>query len=258
MTTDKEQQELNDRLFDAVAAKDADAVEALLDAGADANARRVKEPRLLDTAVKAGDARIVALLAPRTLYLDVSDDCNFTALTHAVRHNKADVAHALLDAGASPFPHGDGAEYPLDWAVGNKMYSVIGRMLEKWPDRLYKDEPLLIYAVKTDDMELAKTVVAAGANVNRGTARNGYTALHMAARKNSGPFIGFLLDQGASLEAKANGTQTVFDWSSDDGKLLRRIVAERQMKETARAMTEGAPENITVRQPVRFKKSPTF
>jgi ankyrin repeat protein len=249
------QEELNRQLFAAVKAKEATAAEALLEAGADANARLPGEDSLLCLAVETDDARLVGLIAAHTRYLDITDDCDASAFTHATRHNRDAAAHALLDAGASPFPPGGGADYPLDWAVANKMYGLIGRMLKMgWSDRLYKDEPLIVYAVKTEDLELAQACIDAGANVNRGEKEHGFTALHMAARKSSETLIRFLLDNNASLEIKANGWQTPFDWDSTN--LLRQIVTEREMIAAARELTEGAPESITVRPPVRFKKSP--
>ena len=249
-----EQDNLNSQLLTALRAKDVPAVQALLDAGADANARLTNEQSFLSVAVETGDAKVTALIAAHTKYLDLSDSCDFTAFTAAVRNNRADVAHALLNAGASPFPPGKGAEFPLDWAVANKMYDVIEQMLKKsgWADRMYKDEPLLVYAAKQDDLALAQACLTAGVNVNRGDAKSGCTALHIAARKGSETFISLLLENNASLEVTANGTQTPFDWAGNS-HVLRMLVAERDMRETARSMTEGTADAITVRPALRLK-----
>lgn len=256
MPTPEEQDKLNSQLIAAITAKDADAVKTLLDDGADANLRSPEGRSALLLAVDSGDARVTALVAGRTQYLDNSDSCDFTAFTQAVRNNKPAVAHALLDAGASPFPPGRGAEYPLDWAVANKMYDVIGRMLKKsgWPDRMYKDEPLIVYAAREDDIALAKACLDGGVNVNRGTAKNGITALHIAAQNGSEKFIALLLENNASLEVTANNAQTPFDWARNN--VLRMLVAERDMREAARMMTEGSAGPISVRRPVQFKRTP--
>ena len=257
MPTADEQIKLNAGLIAAVEARQADAVEALLEAGADANAWRINDRTLLLKAIETDDAKIVRLVAARTQYLDVTDAADFAPITHAVRHKRAAAAHALLDAGANPFPPGKGADFALDWAVGNKMYDVITRMLTAsgWPDRLYKDEPLIAYAARENDLDLAKACIAAGVNVNRGERAHGYTALHVAAGNGSADFIRLLLDNGARLDVTANGTQTPLDWAGDDNT-LRLIVVERDMREAARAMTEGISGALAINPPVRLKKSP--
>lgn len=256
MPASDDQVKLNAELSAAIDARQADVVEALLTTAADANGGRLNDQPLLLKAIETDDARIVGLVAARTQYLDTTDSCDFAPITHAIRNKRAAAAHALLDAGAKPFPPGKGEEFALDWAVGNKMYDVITRMLAAsgWPDRLYKDEPLIVYATRNNDLDLARACLAAGVNVNRGERAHGFTALHVAARNGAADFIRLLLENGARLDVMANGTQTPFDWAGDDNT-LRLLVTEQHMREAARAMTEGTTDAITVNRPMQLRKT---
>ncbi len=258
MPAASDQDSLSRRVAEAICAADAAALTTAIHDGADVDAWTPEGRAPLFLAVEKGDVAVVRLIAGRSRNIDPQNDCDFSPFTLAVRQNRADIAHALLDCGASPFPSGKGADYPLDWALSNKMYDVIGRMLVqgKWPDRPFKGSPLIVHAAEQNDLDLARTCLAAGADIDRGQAKNGYTALHVAARGGAEDFMRFLIDKGANENSTANGTQTPFDWARDGGALLRSIVAEREMRKAARELTEGMGSDITVGRPLQLKKNP--
>lgn len=251
----KSQEEHDRQLLGAVRARDLAAAQDCLARGANP-AARLEDTYALFAAMENNDPAMIRLLAPRVAHIDTTDACDFSIFTHAVRKNLAEAAETLLECGASPFPPGRGAEYALDWAVANKMYGVITAMLKAsgFPNRAYKDEPLLVHAVRNDDLPLAEACLAGGVDINRGERKHGYTALHVAAREGNEMFMRWLITRGARADVTANGTQTPFDWAGGHETTLRRIVNERDMKEAARALKEGLPENLRVRPPVRFRK----
>ena len=59
----------------------------------------------------------------------------------------------------------------------------------------------LHWAAYQDDLEMAKLLLASGANVKAVTRLEAVTPLHMAARNGSAPMIGLLLQSGADAGA---------------------------------------------------------
>jgi hypothetical protein len=255
-----DQNSLSHRVAEAIRSADAPALAAAIHEGADVDAWTPDGRVPLFLAVEKGDVEIVRLVAQRCRNIDPQNDCDFTPLTAALQKNRADIAHVLLDNNASPFPAGKGADYALDWALANKMHGVIGRMLVlgKWPDRPFKEKPLIVHAAEQNDLVLAGACVAAGVNIDRGQIKNGYTALHVAAREGHEGFMRFLISNGANENVTANGTQTPFDWARDGGKVLRMIIAERDMHNAARELVEGAENDVIIRQPLRLKIKPSI
>jgi ankyrin repeat protein len=249
---------LADKLAAALRARDAAAVDSLLRQGAPVDSWNIDGHAPLFLAVESKRPVLVQMVATRTGNIDVQDSCDFTPFTQAVRLNLPEIAHILLDHGASPFPSGRGAEYPLDWAVSGNQYGLIKRMLASWPDRHYKEAPLLLYAAEHADEELAKACIDAGAGINRGERKNGHTALHVAAKKGNISFIRLLIGAGADEHATDVRGQTAMDWARNAGheKVIARAIMERDMHRAALAMVEGTQDDLIVRPPVQLKRSP--
>jgi hypothetical protein len=72
-------------------------------------------------------------------------------------------------------------------------------------------EAELFAAIRRNDLEQVKSLVARGVNVNA-RGRNGNTPLMMAARNPSEfDMIRFLVENGASIKARDNANRTVLD-----------------------------------------------
>lgn len=250
---------LDHLLVAALKAQDAALVESLLAQGADADARVQNERQPLFLAVESKNLELVKLVAAQSKDVNIQDDCDFTPFTQAVRLELKDIAHALLDNGASPFPAGKGAGIPLDWAISCKQYGLVLRMLSSQPDALYKGAPVLVYAAEHGDMELAKACLTAGASINLGDAENGYTALHVISRQsNAAEFLRLLIDAGADEnKADARG-RTPAEWALHAGNedVFRRVIIEREMRKASVALTEGLQDAMTVRPPIRLATKP--
>jgi hypothetical protein len=95
------QQELNDRLWEAARGGDAAAVTALLDKGADVNAKFRYGATALFKAAERGNLEVVKVLLARGADVGVKDTFyGATAMTWALENNHDDVVGALLEKSA--------------------------------------------------------------------------------------------------------------------------------------------------------------
>src|SRR5882724_11031334 len=99
-------QELNDQLFEAARKGDAPAVAALLDKGAEVNARFRYGTTALFKAAERGNVEVVKVLLARGVDVTVKDTFyQTTAMSWALSNKHIDVVRALLDK--SPDSVGD-------------------------------------------------------------------------------------------------------------------------------------------------------
>ena len=99
-------QELNDQLFEAVRKGDAAAVTALLDKGADVNAKFRYGATALFKAAERGNVEVVKVLLARGADVTVKDTFySATAMTWALDNKHVEVVRALLEK--SPDSVGD-------------------------------------------------------------------------------------------------------------------------------------------------------
>ena len=91
-------QELNDQLFEAARKGDAAAVTALLDKGADVNAKFRYGTTALFKASERGNTEVVKVLLARGADASIKDTFyGTTAITWALDNDRADVVRALLE-----------------------------------------------------------------------------------------------------------------------------------------------------------------
>src|ERR1044071_4302227 len=91
-------QELNDQLFEAVRKGDAAAVTALLDKGADVNARFRYGTTALFKAAERGHVEVAKVLLARGVDVNVKDTFyGATAISWALQNNHFDVVRAIVD-----------------------------------------------------------------------------------------------------------------------------------------------------------------
>jgi len=156
-----------------------DAVQALLEAGADVDAEDGNGVRPLAVALEQGDAALTNLLLARGARTDVPVGMAKNAVLWAVQKDDAGLLRALRAAGADLSAAAEGGMTPLHLAARS------GRM-----------EALAVL------LEAAPSAAALGATMNPG----GATPLHLAALNKRPLAVQALLAAGADKNAK-NGNQ---------------------------------------------------
>ena len=203
----------------------------LLDAGADANAMTDLGVTPLWTACENGSAQMTRIL------LEVGADPNAallsgeTLLMTATHSGSAAVIEQLLAAGADVNTAEQGrGQTALMWAVAQRHPDVVEALLAHQPDvhvrsdartEVVKTSPEpwnpdyiidllqggytpLLFAARVGDLDSARLLVAAGADVND-TAPYGTSATVVAAHSGHGELAAFLLEQGADPNAAGAG-----------------------------------------------------
>lgn len=161
-------------------------VQALIDAGADTDAKRAEDDStpLLLAARYAQEPGIINILVRAGGYIELTNKYGYTPLMLAIRKNESnpDIAIALIQNKAdvnSAFEK----KYDDEDKMTPLMYSVSEYMLNK---------PKVIRAL-----------IDYGADVNAKNIKDGYTALHFAAKNaRDSEIVNMLVKAGADIEAK--------------------------------------------------------
>ena len=182
-----------------LAAKNGDVpiVEMLLEAGANPNVTlRMGETPLM-SAARSGNLRVVEMLLDRGAAVDaVEYERHQTALMWAAAQQHADVVRLLAARGANVHARSRVWDQ-LENTAGNTNTSGNFR-------KNHGGSTALLFAARNGDVETARALVEAGADVND-IAAAGTSALVIAAHSGHGPLGIYLLEQGADPNAAAAG-----------------------------------------------------
>jgi len=193
----------------------ADIVEQLIEAGANITPTQEQDPNLLLYLTsetfrgnRSQDARIVSAFARAGLDLDQPID-GMTPVTRALVKDRAEVAQALLDAGATKSRHtSEGTRLHIAAAAGSP--ETVTQLLAEGasPDQKLSDG--------TTDLRIALRNHQQGNTASRKTAllltevtrdldaldSDGWSALMLAVAKNSAPVVKALLERGAKPDLR--------------------------------------------------------
>ena len=183
-----------------------------------------------------------------------------TPLMVGSRSGYPDVAEALLAKGANPDAHGSRGQTALMWAIAQKHPDVVKVLLahhanlnlksDVWSEVMavpphgylpynkaipHGGETALMFAARAGDLESAKELVAAGANVNDADAW-GVSAVTLSEHSGFTDLTLFLLDKGADPNAAPNG------FSALDEAIMRR-----DEKAVAALLDHGADANAPLK-----------
>ena len=193
-------------LYLACANGNADMIRLLLEVGADPNQADSTGETALMTASRVGNLDAVKLLLDRGAAVDAKDpEFQQTALMMAVRENHPAVVRLLVERLADVNARTRTGRTP-PWVLPNSVPGFghgIGIVRGGLPERGSRYlipgalSPLL-YAARDGRLESARTLVAAGADLEYADA-NGITPLLMAITNNHMDVARFLVDRGAAV-----------------------------------------------------------
>src|SRR2546427_8756911 len=164
--------------------------QGLREGGANRTAGAARVPPLMICA-RTGSVEAVRALIARKADVNAREAVrDQTALMWAVAQKRADVARILVERGADVRARSRPSRVVVNRANPNDIYTaVVGTVSQGG------STPLL-FAARHGDVESAKVVLAAGANVND-LLPDGTSALTVAAHSNHAPLVQLLLDRGA-------------------------------------------------------------
>lgn len=218
-----------DREFDdAILAADNDRVAYLLTKGADINKKDPQGYTPLAASVRLGSLSTTLFLLDHGARAEDPDGDGWTPLLHAVLRNDAPAIEALLARGASVETPAPGGYTPLSIAIEEKKYDAARSLIAKGakidePVNAKRLTPLMIAASDppprsaaakltqgSNSIDVARELLAKGANVNAASAE-GVTPLMIAAARDNAPMVGLLLQAGAKADARDAAGETARD-----------------------------------------------
>jgi len=210
-------------------------------------------------AVKRGDTDAVAnFLRNNKELVRYADEHGKTALHWAAERNQAEVTRLLLDAGADIEAMTSWGATPLDWAGTMGSIDVAELLLARGASGF-----TLIIAAGLGKLDDVKDIIASGADLSAHRRRSApdspnedwsadsahiqrdvlSDAMYAAARNGHTPVVEYLLDHGATVDAKGIFGATALHWAAING---HRITVEL-------LVSRGA--NLTIRD-ARFNSTP--
>jgi uncharacterized protein len=171
-------------------------------------------------AVKAGDRAAVQAL------LDAGKDANAaqpdgtTALFWAATRNDVQLVERLLRAGADVKARNDYGATPLYVAATNADEAVAAKLLDAKADSnaaLLSGETPLMEAARRGKIAVVRLLLARGANPNAKESNGGQTALMWAISERHAPVVDELVRRGADIHAKSNGGSTPLMFAAQQG-----------------------------------------
>jgi ankyrin len=171
-------------------------VRRLLDAGANPNAALLAGESPLMVAARTGNATIVERLIAKGADLNARGARSQTALMWAVAQKHSEVVAALLARNVDI--HARSQVWSQVMAVPPHGYLPYNKEIPAG------GETALLFAARVGDLDSAKLLVAAGANVNDADAW-GVSATTLAAHSGFGELVDFLLAKGADPNAAPAG-----------------------------------------------------
>lgn len=172
-------------------------IERLLEAGANPNAPLASGETPLMAAARGGSVKAVQLLVAHGADVNAKERLRGqTALMWAVEQQHADVGRTLLEHGADIHARSN-VWHQLENTAGNTNPAGDFEMA-------HGGSTPLLFAARHGDVETARVLLDAGADVND-TAAAGMSALVIAAHSNHGALATFLLSRGADANAAGAG-----------------------------------------------------
>jgi ankyrin repeat protein len=239
---------------------DLKSADLLIRAGANVNAANDLGATPLWAASQNGSEAMVRKLLQAGANPNLALLAGETPLMVAARSGYAGIVDQLLAKDANPGARGARGQTALMWAVSQKHPDVVKVLLahgadvkarsEKWSGMMavpphgylgynrqipHGGDTALMFAARVGDLDSAKLLVAAGANVNDADAL-GVSATVLAAHSGYTEFVEFLLENGADPNAAAAGFTA-----------LHEAIMRRDERMAAALLDHGADPNAPLR-----------
>ncbi len=162
------------------------------------------DQRLVQAAAH-GDVEAVRQLLRQRVDVNAADLDGTTALHWAVWADDLPTADELIRAGANVAPPNAFGVTPVYIAAEHGNAALLQRLLDAGADVHATDrtgDTLLMAAVRTGNVDACRLLLDRGAQANAAEPDLGHTALMWAARTDNATLVRLLLDRGASIEAR--------------------------------------------------------
>jgi len=254
---------------------DLNTAQSLIDAGAKVNARNELGMTPLLVACANGSAPMIEKLLRAGADANIAAPDGETALMMAARTSTPGAIEALLAHGAKVNARENSrGQTALMWAVAEHRPDIVRVLLAQGADvnarslvtqeLIYRENPdpgdennakgqphptgemilrggstPLLFAARAGDIQCAKLLLSAGANVND-TAADGTSVLVTAAFSDHGDFAAFLLDHGADVNAAGSGYTALHIAALTHNRELVKTLVAHHADLNAR-LTKGTP-----------------
>ena len=185
-------EDMDQKLFEAVEAGDITELQRLIDAGADVNAMDYYGDTVLRLASKNGNVDCVKALIAAGANLNMQDMSGKTILMIAAENQDFALMSLIIDAGADLYLSGN------------------------VPDLPYHNKSVLTYAARESDVNVIRCLLEAGMEIEARDAE-GETALMSAYSSLSGnrdEVLCYLIDAGADVNARDSVGWSCYNWSA--------------------------------------------
>jgi ankyrin repeat protein len=208
----------SDSLDSAILAGDLEMVRSLLDAGAEVDAKDLRNETPLHKAALAGQGRIVDLLLERGAPVDVQADKTLWTPLHslACAGDQAGIAISLVEAGADPNARDKWGRTPLHWFAMDGYCETVEVLIGAGadPDAQDSDGFTPLHRVAMQGHGCVSTLLRKGADVHKRSSRTGWTPLHCTAYGKGYQVARQLLMAGANLFARDHENRTAVDMAA--------------------------------------------
>ena len=174
----------------------------LIDSGADVNVQDEDGWAPLRWAVRAENFDLVKLLIENGADVNVQDKDGCAPLHSAAFWDSVDIIKLLIENGVDPFIKNKDGKIPLDYCKNEEMHKLLENYMNNYKQRnktpSIENNDLLYYAFDNNLIEVKKCVYRENYNINIQDDK-GYTPLMYAIMNHNLKMVEFLIEHGADI-----------------------------------------------------------